>query len=201
MFYAVKSWGWRRLLLVAGLTFGAALFAFVTSLEDGQGERVALRWLQFAPVSPVISDAELEWVELSVDSEAVPVSRPGSEEPPQELRRGLFETYKIERERSRSAQLETLRALLDESSGTARRSEFEDELLQLLRRMDLESRVEGMLRAQSGRDAVVVLSEGGANVIVAGVLDRSEAARIGDWVSAAAGVPKERIQIADDLTP
>ena len=64
MFYTVKSWGWRRLLLVAGLTFGAALFAFVTSLEDGQGERVALRWLQFAPVSPVISDAELEWVEL-----------------------------------------------------------------------------------------------------------------------------------------
>ena len=136
-----------------------------------------------------------------MDSEAVPVSRPGSEEPPQELRRDLFETYKIERERSRSAQLETLRALwtrvLVRPGAPSSKTSFSN----CCGGWTWSPGWRACSGLKADRDTVVVLSEGGANVIVAGVLDRSEAARIGDWVSAAAGVPKERIQIADDLTP
>ena len=62
---------------------------------------------------------------------------------------------------------------------------------------EVEMELEGLLMAQGLPDAVVVLSEGGAAVMVDTVLTEEEAARVGDTVSSMTGMSLEKIRIID----
>jgi stage III sporulation protein AH len=110
----------------------------------------------------------------------------------------LFDDYRIERDKARSAQVELLKlALADKGIGEPRREQLTAELFNLLKRSESELQAETLLKAKGYVDAVVVLSQNGANAVVPDVLERDDASRVGELVSRATGVAMERITIID----
>lgn len=109
-----------------------------------------------------------------------------------------FDAFRIERSQGRSRRIEALQeSLRDASLPPAQREAMREELLALIEQMELEQEIEGMLVARGLTDAVVVLREHSAEVVVSDVLDREEASRVGDLVARMGGVPLEGIVIVD----
>ncbi len=113
-------------------------------------------------------------------------------------RRDSFSEFRWERDRSRSRQLEALQGIItDLSSSEEQRTAAQERLLEIMAGSEVEMELEGLLMAQGLPDAVVVLSEGGAAVMVDTVLTEEEAARVGDTVSSMTGMSLEKIRIID----
>lgn len=110
----------------------------------------------------------------------------------------LFDEYRLERDRSRASQIELLRATLnDKTLSESRRDQLTADLFSLLKRGEKELQAETLLKAKGYSDAVVVMNESGANVVVPQVLERTDAAQVGELVSRAAEVDVAQITIID----
>ncbi|MGI6082482.1 MAG: SpoIIIAH-like family protein [Limnochordia bacterium] len=109
-----------------------------------------------------------------------------------------FDEYRIERDRVRAMQIDLLRAAAAESGiSEARRTQLTTELLALLKRNEREIQTESLLRAKGFTDAVVVLADDTASVVLPEVLQQEEAGLVGELVSRVANVALERIAIID----
>ncbi len=116
--------------------------------------------------------------------------------------RALFESYRLERERQRSRQVELLRQLIDDpATQPAQRQSHQEQLLRIWRQAEKETQAEQVLKARGYQDALVILSDNGANVVVPVVLTREEAARVGEAVARAVGLSQEQVIIVDAATP
>lgn len=111
---------------------------------------------------------------------------------------GYFDEYRIERDRARAMQVDLLRAAAAESGiSEVRKEQLTTELLALLKRSEREMQTESLLRAKGFSDAVVVLADDTASVVLPEVLQREDAARVGELVARLADVALERIAIID----
>lgn len=108
-----------------------------------------------------------------------------------------FDEYRLERERLRSRQVDALAAIVrDPSAGDEGRRQAQERLLELWRAEALELQLESALRAH-GFNALVIVSDNGAHVVVEGVLDAAEAQVIGELTSRLAAVRREAVSIVD----
>lgn len=129
---------------------------------------------------------------------------PGGERPKvsigQKGGRSLDE-YKVERERIRSRQVEFLeKVVLDSTVPEERRRQAQAELIKLFNATRRELEVENVLGAQGFDEAVAVLGDRDATVIVSAPLGASQAARIGDSVARVAGIDRVAVNIVDART-
>ena len=109
-----------------------------------------------------------------------------------------FDLVRIARLQGRSRRIETLEeALTRKDLSEAAREAIQRELLSLVELDEIERQAEGLIIARGLSDALVVIGEQGAEVIVPDVIDPETAGRIGDVVARLAGVPLERIVIVD----
>ncbi|NLN18684.1 MAG: SpoIIIAH-like family protein [Firmicutes bacterium] len=109
-----------------------------------------------------------------------------------------FDEYRMERDRVRAMQIDLLRAAAAESGiSEARKTQLTTELLALLKRNEREMQAESLLRAKGFSDAVVVLADDTASVVLPEVLQQEEAGLVGELVSRVANVSLERIAIID----
>jgi stage III sporulation protein AH len=110
----------------------------------------------------------------------------------------VFADYRMELERVRAAQIELLQTVLeDKELSAAQREQLNAELMQIMQRSEAELQAETLLRAKGYLDAIVVITQSGANVVVPVVLTKQDAAVIGELTARAAGIPAERITIID----
>lgn len=109
----------------------------------------------------------------------------------------FFEDYRLERDRARSQRTEVLtRMVEDPNSDPEIKKRAQDELLKTTSRTELELKAEYLIRAKGISDAVVMLSDGQADVAVkAEELSQAQAAQIGDIVTRVCGVPAQKVTI------
>ncbi len=113
-------------------------------------------------------------------------------------KRDTFSEFRWERDRSRSRQLEALQDIMTSSASSEQQRETAQvRLVAIMAGSEVEMELEGLLMAQGLPDAVVVLSETGATVMVDSILTEEEAARIGETVSGMTGMSFEKIRIID----
>ena len=109
-----------------------------------------------------------------------------------------FAEFRWNRDRSRSRQLEAMQDIMaDTTSSEEQKASAQARLMDIMSSSEIENELEGLLMAQGLPDAVVVLGETGATVMVDTVLTEEEAARIGDTVNDMTGVTLEKIRIID----
>jgi len=117
--------------------------------------------------------------------------------PPEDSARDLFIEFRLEREQARSAQLELLREVLG-NSGLSQ--EARDRALSLwldiVQSVGQEVDIENLIRAKGYSDAVVVLGEGKATILVkVESLTREDVIRIADLAVRVAGLRYEDITV------
>lgn len=162
--------------------------------DDGkQGDLVAVTAL--APTAVPEQSLKAEVLPLtSTAGEAEPVERT----PTEPARSAVFDMYRLTREQNRSRQIEIVEGMLqnDRLSETDRRA-LQEQLFELVRMRELEENAEGLLVARGLSDVIVMLGQKGAEVVVTDLLEREDAARVGDVVARIAGVPLDAITIVD----
>lgn len=96
----------------------------------------------------------------------------------------FFSEYRIERERTRSGQVEILREIVNNPNSSAQmRQEAQNKLIKISDNLEKESKIENMLIAKGFKEAIAVIQEKGAMVIVPSEeLREDEIARIADIV-------------------
>lgn len=96
----------------------------------------------------------------------------------------FFSEYRIERERTRSGQIEILREIVNNPNSSAQvRQEAQRKLMGISDNLEKESKVENMLVAKGFKDAIVVIQDKAVLVIVpADALQEEEVAKIADIV-------------------
>ncbi|MHB0886620.1 MAG: SpoIIIAH-like family protein [Bacillota bacterium] len=109
----------------------------------------------------------------------------------------FFVDYRLDRDRVRSQQIEQLRELVNNPKADDQtRREAGQRWLQLTDEMGREVELEGLIRSKGFEDAVVLVRDGAAVVIVkAKELTQVEVARIADMTAKVAGVKPENINI------
>ncbi len=109
----------------------------------------------------------------------------------------FFVDYRLDRDRVRSQQIEQLRELVNNPKADDQtRREAGQRWLQMTDEMGREVELEGLIRSKGFEDAVVLLRDGAAVVIVkAKELTQVEVARIADMTAKVAGVKPENINI------
>lgn len=198
MFIVIDRATWRRGVALFLLVVAAGVFYMASkvqeSSESGGGELV----FRPAPAAPQPPPAP---VEVAANSEPAVETAGGASGTAPGAANPLgarFEQLRIERSQGRSRRIEALEeALSDEGIPGELREAMRRELLALVERTQLEQEIEGLLAAQGLSDAVVVLRDRAAEVVVSDVLDRDGAARVGDLVARVGGVPLEGIVIVD----
>lgn len=96
----------------------------------------------------------------------------------------FFSEYRIERERTRSQQLEILREIVNNQNSSAQvRQEAQQKLIKISESLERESKIENALIAKGFKEAVVVIQQNSVMVIVQSAgLREDEVARISDIV-------------------
>lgn len=112
---------------------------------------------------------------------------------------GRLAVYRLERDRNNSRYLEQLNELIT-TWGAKSDPVVQAEIVRLIGRAERQMQTEGLLRVQGVEDAVVVLSESEAIVVVASELSVAEVEHIGDVVARVAGIPLAHITISDGLS-
>jgi len=109
----------------------------------------------------------------------------------------FFIDYRLDRDRVRSQQIEQLRELMNNpKADEATRSEAGQRWLKMTDEMGREVELEGLIRSKGFEDAVVLLRDNAAVVIVkAKELTQVEVARIADLTAKVGGVKPENISI------
>lgn len=109
----------------------------------------------------------------------------------------FFESYRLERGRARSQQAEWLKEIINnQNTAPEIKQQANRELLELTRRIGLETDAEGLIKAKGYLDALVFLFDGSATVILkAPKVGQADIARIGDIVTRVAKIPVEKVSI------
>ncbi len=197
--------GRRTIYLVFLLTVIAVSFWVVFQPGVPQPASTNVRnWQQYAPSGSVSGKQDNEIV---VDVFAVSSERV-VEELDQEAHvvsvvaiPTKFSEYRMERARIRSRQLELLESIVyDKSLSEQRREAAQADLLELIALLGRETELENLLKAQGYIDAIAILAESAATIVVPVTLTKEEAERIGDLVKRMTGVRLDRITIVDDLS-
>ncbi|HLS90733.1 MAG TPA: SpoIIIAH-like family protein [Limnochordia bacterium] len=145
------------------------------------------------PVASEASDAPLLAAPATSESGAAPLLRPALDE-----RSPRFDAFRIAKTTGRSRRIEALEKSLErEDLAPGEREAIRAEWLALVEREELERQAEGLLVARGLSDALVLLQEESAEVVVPEIIDQHEAGRIGDLIARIAGISLERITIVD----
>jgi len=159
-------------------------------------------------ISSAVSVRRSRMAEAQPPITAQTAAKPGDEpeEPVEAMAEALpqagtdfFEEFRLERERERALEIETIQAVA-ESPDTDRevRREAQAALLASVNRARREFDAESMILAKGYADAIVsVTSEGVSVVVKSGRLEEVGARAIGDIVARATGVNLGRITIAE----
>lgn len=109
----------------------------------------------------------------------------------------FFARYRMDRERARSQQLELYQKMVgDQSLTPASRQEAQQALLALASGQERETDIENLLRAKGFQDALVILDNRGATVVIPDQeITPEKAAQIGELVHRVAGTPLDEISI------
>lgn len=109
----------------------------------------------------------------------------------------FFIEYKIDRDRTRSEQIEILREIVNNQNSSAQmRQEAQRKLLLITEALEKESKVENALLAKGYGEAVAVLQEGSAMVIIStDGLRQDEVAQVSDIVTKMTGCSPEEVVI------
>lgn len=110
---------------------------------------------------------------------------------------GFFIEYRLERERTRGQQVEWLREIINNPNAEAEtRKKAQEELYTITRNIGKEMEIESLIRAKGFKDAVVLLQDKVATVVVqAEALTTERAAKIAELVSRNTGIPMPNIVI------
>ena len=112
-------------------------------------------------------------------------------------RESFFVDYRLQRERSRSQQVELLKEIVNSpnSAGDARQV-AQDQLLSISRYVAGESRLENLLKAKGYKEAVVCVDQKGVTVVVDGSrFSSAEEAKIVEIVAKETGVGEQGIVV------
>ena len=109
----------------------------------------------------------------------------------------FFEEYRIERDRTRSQQIEILKEITDNNNTKAEtREEAQKKLMTMTNNLDKEIKIENLLRAKEFKDAVVFIQDASVTVIVlTGDLTETDTVTISQLVTRTTGVSRENIII------
>ena len=109
----------------------------------------------------------------------------------------FFETFRTERETSRSQEIAYLDAIISNTETDADTlKEAQEQKLSISKAMEMEVTIEGLLKAKGFEDAVVTIHTGSINVVIAKEeLSDAEVAQILDVVKAESGEKSENIKI------
>ncbi len=109
----------------------------------------------------------------------------------------LFVEFRLEREQARSRQLDLLREILDNTNvDGAARSEAMTLWLEITKNIAAEIDLENLIRAKGFTDAVAVLGDGRATIMVkAASLTREEVVRVADLAVRVAGLSYDDITV------
>ena len=111
-----------------------------------------------------------------------------------------FVEYRIERERIRSQKLDLLQAMrADGDLDSGRRQQLQGELIQAVNDIAKETELENLLRVNGFLDAVVLIENDTATVVVPVTLSRMEAEMIGELVHRLTNIRFDRITIIDEM--
>lgn len=187
VFHAVERSVWKRALLLLSLLVLAGLFYLVTDPPQ------ALRRIA-APRG--VGEADAGAPAATPDDVAVSAPLSVTVEP---VWGNFFDEYRLERERSRSMQMEQLRQLIESGHTDFGEREAVAELIALLERTDQELQAESLLRARGLTEALVVLGDHGVIVVVNEAISQTEAHTIGSIVAQVTGRPLDRITINDGV--
>ncbi|NLL88882.1 MAG: SpoIIIAH-like family protein [Firmicutes bacterium] len=112
-----------------------------------------------------------------------------------------FAEYRIEREKVRSQKLDLLQAMLNDAGlDPNRRQELQDELIGIMNNIAKETELENLLRVNGYLDAVVLIDNDSATIVVPVTLSGLEVEMIGDLVHRLTNIRLDRITIIDELT-
>lgn len=173
-----KDWGMVAivggLILLAGLSVNDDFIDFVNSLRQAKS---TAHQLSEKP-APLPTGKE-EQPKLP----ATPVLQPEARES-----NGFFEDYRLERDRIRSQQIETLKEIVAGDGAAEIKRKAQEQLLNLTASAAKEVEVENLLKAKNFQDVVVFLQEKGATVVVKEqALDGDGLARLTDLVAKVSG--------------
>ncbi|MGE5423343.1 MAG: SpoIIIAH-like family protein [Ignavibacteriales bacterium] len=105
-----------------------------------------------------------------VKTEEIKASQPVAvKTTPVDTGQAFFPTYRLQRERIRGQQLELLREIINNSNTDEKsRQSALERLLGLTSRMELELKAEGVLKADGCKEAVVIMQNNDATVVISG---------------------------------
>jgi len=109
----------------------------------------------------------------------------------------FFVEYRLERERTRGQRVEWLREVINNNNSAAEtRQKAQEHLMVISSNMAKEIELENLIRAKGYKDAVVLVDDRAATVIVAArSLSAEEAARITELISRGTGVDSKNVVI------
>ena len=112
-----------------------------------------------------------------------------------------FAEYRIEREKVRSQKLDLLHSMLNDAGLDPNRSqELQYELIGIMNNIAKETELENLLRVNGYLDAVVLIDNDSATIVVPVTLSGLEVEMIGDLVHRLTNIRLDRITIIDELT-
>ena len=132
--------------------------------------------------------------ELAIESPTIPV---GSASLSQE--ESFFPYYRLQREKVRSQQLEILQEIINNpnTDEKSKQSAFA-RLLAITNTMEIELKVEGLLKARGFQEGVVIIQEEGASVVVSTqVFDAEEDAQLKDILAGVLKINSSQIDITN----
>lgn len=124
--------------------------------------------------------------------------REATQEPGKSLEE-FFGTYRLERDRSRSRELESLERLAQKpDADPGVRLEAQRQMLSLINSTERERQIESMLAAEGFQGSLAYTSGQNLTVVVAGrSLDPVLATKVGELASRTAGVPPQNVVIVE----
>lgn len=117
------------------------------------------------------------------------------------LTSGLFASYREEREINRSRSLDALKEIVNNKNTTKEtRDQAQNQIIKLTEVTQKEMAIENLIKAKGFQDAVVLIDNDTANVIVqADKLSEQEVAQIQDIVTRQTGISIDNIKIMNRI--
>lgn len=196
----------KRLLFRTTLIVVAAvaLISFLVVPTNTPGQRWGVRSRPDKIVkAPVASDTSNMGKEEATAPAVAGVGRQASKEAgnlsPKGDSDGFYADYRVERESSRSAEMEMLQSLINNPNTTPIiKQDAQQKLLKLISLSESELQLENLLKAEGYSDALVFLQGDSLTIILSGnAVNESSAARIGDLATRATGIPLPKIVIVE----
>lgn len=175
--------------LVLAVLFATAIY--MVYIADGIGEFLpSMSWQDQSNLTPPQEEVEEGEEEDTLGDNPVDWDSEGQGQ--------FFVEFRLERERVRSRELDTLQQLINNPNVSKEaKTEAENKLLALQEKMEMELLVENAIKAQGFKNAILILQEDGALVIVdAPELSSQQVLLIAQIASQATGLRASQINIS-----